>query len=77
MPASAALPFVFPTRVIDGCAYLDGGLGHGDRTPVRAFAEQEHCDVLVVVHLHPDARVAPSAAMLSARRRLLGEQRSL
>nr|WP_280514413.1 hypothetical protein [Streptomyces bicolor] len=44
---------------------------------MRAFAEQEHCDVLVVVHLHPDARVAPSAAMLSARRRLLGEQRSL
>ncbi|QDY77878.1 patatin-like phospholipase family protein [Streptomyces qinzhouensis] len=60
--ASAALPFVFPTRVIDGCAYLDGGLGRGDRTPVRAFAEEEHCDVLVVVHLHPDARVVPGAA---------------
>ncbi|AZK95257.1 MULTISPECIES: patatin-like phospholipase family protein [Streptomyces] len=59
--ASAALPFVFPTRVVDGCAYLDGGLGRGDRTPVRAFAEKEHCDVLVVVHLHPDARVAPGA----------------
>ncbi|WP_327235123.1 patatin-like phospholipase family protein [Streptomyces sp. NBC_01317] len=60
--ASAALPFVFPTRVIDGCAYLDGGLGRGDRTPVRAFASAEHCDVLVVLHLHPDARVAPGAA---------------
>ncbi|MER5214137.1 patatin-like phospholipase family protein [Streptomyces sp. NPDC002838] len=60
--ASAALPFVFPTRVIDGCAYLDGGLGRGDRTPVRAFAAEEHCDVLVVLHLHPDARVAPGAA---------------
>ncbi|MBM9507941.1 patatin-like phospholipase family protein [Actinacidiphila acididurans] len=60
--ASAALPFVFPTRVIDGCVYLDGGLGRGDRTPVRAFAEEEHCDVLVVLHLHPDARVAPGAA---------------
>ncbi|MFE7541653.1 patatin-like phospholipase family protein [Streptomyces platensis] len=60
--ASAALPFVFPTRVIDGCTYLDGALGRGDGTPVRAFAEKEHCDVLVVVHLHPDARVAPGAA---------------
>ncbi|WP_329052179.1 patatin-like phospholipase family protein [Streptomyces violaceus] len=60
--ASAALPFVFPTRVIDGCAYLDGGLGRGDRTPVRAFASEEHCDILVVLHLHPDARVAPGAA---------------
>ncbi|MGV9311016.1 patatin-like phospholipase family protein [Streptomyces sp. NPDC003691] len=59
--ASAALPFVFPSRVIDGSAYLDGGLGRGDRTPVRAFAEAEHCDVLVVVHLHPDARVVPGA----------------
>ncbi|UCM88816.1 patatin-like phospholipase family protein [Streptomyces marincola] len=60
--ASAALPFIFPSRVVDGCAYLDGGLGGpGDRTPVRAFAEQEHCDVLVVVHLHPDAVVSPSS----------------
>ncbi|MFB8027339.1 patatin-like phospholipase family protein [Streptomyces sp. NPDC056465] len=58
--ASAALPFIFPARVVDGCAYLDGGLGGpGDRTPVRAFAEQEHCDVLVVVHLHPDAVISP------------------
>jgi hypothetical protein len=58
--ASAALPFIFPSRVVDGCAYLDGGLGGpGDRTPVRAFAEQEHCDVLVVVHLHPDSVVSP------------------
>ncbi|MFJ8979205.1 patatin-like phospholipase family protein [Streptomyces sp. NPDC102282] len=58
--ASAALPFIFPARVVDGCAYLDGGLGGpGDRTPVRAFAEQEHCDVLVVVHLHPDAVIRP------------------
>ncbi|MFD3940496.1 patatin-like phospholipase family protein [Streptomyces sp. NPDC058611] len=60
--ASAALPFIFPTRVIDGCAYLDGGLGRGDRTPLRAFASAEHCDVLVVVHMHPDAPVAPGAA---------------
>lgn len=60
--ASAALPFVFPSRVIDGCAYLDGGLGRGDRTPVRAFASKEHCDILVVLHMHPDARVAPGAA---------------
>ncbi|MFF0203773.1 patatin-like phospholipase family protein [Streptomyces sp. NPDC005017] len=60
--ASAALPFIFPTRVIDGCAYLDGGLGRGDRTPVRAFASAEHCDILVVLHLHPDAPVAPGAA---------------
>lgn len=57
--ASAALPFVFPSRVIDGCRYLDSGLGRGDRTPVRAFAEHEHCDILVVIHLHPDAVVEP------------------
>ncbi|MEU1673480.1 patatin-like phospholipase family protein [Streptomyces roseifaciens] len=61
--ASAALPFIFPSRVVDGCAYLDGGLGGpGDRTPVRAFAEQEHCEVVVVVHLHPDAVVSSHAA---------------
>ncbi|MFW6693194.1 patatin-like phospholipase family protein [Streptomyces sp. MAR4 CNX-425] len=60
--ASAALPFIFPARVVDGCAYLDGGLGGpGDRTPVRAFAEQEHCDVLIVVHLHPDAVINPGS----------------
>ncbi|MEU8548449.1 patatin-like phospholipase family protein [Streptomyces roseoverticillatus] len=61
--ASAALPLIFPSRVVDGCAYLDGGLGGpGDRTPVRAFAEQEHCEVVVVVHLHPDAVVSSHPA---------------
>jgi NTE family protein len=58
--ASAALPFLFPARIVDDCAHIDGGLGgHGDKTPVRAFAEQEHCDLIVVVHLHPEA-VVPS-----------------
>jgi NTE family protein len=56
--ASAALPFIFPARVVEDCAYIDGGLGgHGDKTPVRAFADQEHCDLIVVVHLHPEAIV--------------------
>ncbi|PSJ25472.1 hypothetical protein B7P34_27955 [Streptosporangium nondiastaticum] len=61
--ASAALPLIFPSRVVEGCTYLDGGLGGpGDRTPVRAFAEQEHCEVVVVVHLHPDAVVSSHPA---------------
>ncbi|WP_159024627.1 patatin-like phospholipase family protein [Streptomyces scabiei] len=47
---SAALPFLFPPRSAGSGYYRDGFLG-GDNTPIRALADIDHCDIVVVVHL--------------------------
>jgi NTE family protein len=47
--ASAALPFLFPSRVVRGMHLRDGKLG-GDNLPIRALAELGF-DVIVAVHL--------------------------
>lgn len=49
---SAALPFVFPPRSAGSGYYRDGFLG-GDNTPIRALADVDHCDIVIVVHLSP------------------------
>ena len=47
---SAALPFLFPPRSAGSSYYRDGFLG-GDNTPIRALADVDHCDIVIVVHL--------------------------
>ncbi|WP_214108265.1 patatin-like phospholipase family protein [Acrocarpospora catenulata] len=56
--ASAALPFLFPPRSVGGRYYRDGMLGKTN-TPIRALAEQDGCDIVLVVHLSPGEPVAP------------------
>jgi NTE family protein len=46
--ASAAIPFVFPRRQVDGRAYVDGGLA--DNVPLGALAARG-CRDVVVIHL--------------------------
>jgi NTE family protein len=46
--ASAALPFLFPQRKIDGGLYVDGGVA--ENVPIRGLKERG-CDHVVVVHL--------------------------
>lgn len=59
--ASAAIPFIFPPRVIDGHSYADGGLRYN--TPI-APAIRTGADKLVIVsvrfqgELHPEALAA-------------------
>jgi NTE family protein len=48
--ASAALPFIFQARIVRGKTYRDGWIG-GDNTPIRALADEESCDAVVVAHL--------------------------
>ncbi|MGW4029345.1 patatin-like phospholipase family protein [Streptomyces sp. NPDC004838] len=55
---SAALPFLFPPRSAGGSYYRDGFLG-GDNTPIRALADIDHCDIVIVVHLTPGETVRP------------------
>ncbi|WP_169981427.1 patatin-like phospholipase family protein [Microbispora sp. H10836] len=50
--ASAALPFLFRPRQVAGRYYRDGMLGR-DNTPIRALADLDHCDIVIVVHLSP------------------------
>ncbi|MFD3379057.1 MULTISPECIES: patatin-like phospholipase family protein [unclassified Streptomyces] len=49
---SAALPFLFPPRSAGSGYYRDGFLG-GDNTPIRALADLDDCDIVIVVHLSP------------------------
>ncbi|MCY0947077.1 patatin-like phospholipase family protein [Streptomyces antarcticus] len=49
---SAALPFLFKPRKVAGEYYRDGMLGR-DNTPIRALADVDHCDIVIVVHLQP------------------------
>ncbi|MGW3283134.1 patatin-like phospholipase family protein [Streptomyces sp. NPDC001002] len=49
---SAALPFLFKPRQVAGEYYRDGMLGR-DNTPIRALADLDHCDIVIVVHLLP------------------------
>jgi NTE family protein len=53
---SAALPLLFPPRSAGSGYYRDGFLG-GDNTPIRALADVDHCDVVIVVHLAPGETV--------------------
>jgi NTE family protein len=46
--ASAALPFAFPSRKVNGTSYVDGGLA--DNVPLRALAKRG-CKNIIVIHL--------------------------
>lgn len=46
--ASAAIPLVFPSRTINGTAYVDGGLA--DNVPVKALTKRG-CKNVIVIHL--------------------------
>jgi NTE family protein len=52
--ASAALPFIFPPRVIGDLQYFDGAFGgRSNHALACALASEDLCDVLVIVHVHP------------------------
>ncbi|WUD75638.1 patatin-like phospholipase family protein [Streptomyces sp. NBC_00510] len=53
---SAALPFLFAPRQVAGEYYRDGMLGR-DNTPIRALADLDHCDIVIVVQLAPGETV--------------------
>ncbi|WP_344088381.1 patatin-like phospholipase family protein [Luedemannella helvata] len=48
--ASAALPFIMPARTVKGKRYRDGWIGR-DNVPIRALADDEGCELIIVVHL--------------------------
>jgi NTE family protein len=56
--ASAALPFLFKSRSLAGQFYRDGMLGR-DNTPIRALADLDQCDIVIVIHLSPGELVKP------------------
>jgi NTE family protein len=67
--ASAALPFLFDSRVVGGRHYRDGMLG-GDNLPVRALVNLGY-DIIIAVHLRQgqSARLPPGTrhALLDIR----------
>jgi NTE family protein len=57
--ASAAIPWFFPARIIDGRYYHDGGLGGPrDNTPIHALRSRENCEIIVVVRLTQDVKLS-------------------
>ena len=68
--ASAAIPFAFPPREINGTYYVDGALG--DNVPLGALAARG-CTHAVVIHLSPavnwSRHAFPSQAILEIRPR--------
>lgn len=52
--ASAALPFgIVRSETYNGISYVDGGMA--DNCPVRPLVDAGCCDILITVHLRPDA----------------------
>lgn len=57
--ASAALPFIFPPRSVEGFEYVDGSFAERDvRALVSALADGSSCDALVIVRLRQRAVVS-------------------
>lgn len=70
--ASAALPPILPSQVVQGRAYRDGGLA--DVTAAGALVEYGDCDVIIVAHLSRgelwDAHQFPGVPIIEVRPRI-------
>lgn len=52
--ASAALPFgIVAASTYEGCEYVDGGMA--DNCPIRPLVDEAECDLLITIHLRPEA----------------------
>lgn len=69
--ASAALPWVFPRRKVEGTNYIDGGLA--DNVPLKPLA-QRGCNYVIVIHLQNgsvwDRQLFPEQTVVEIRPQL-------